>query len=805
MKFPALLIIAFSYLVPGTVQAQTSDVPNDVSSLITEDFFAPREDRSLYDNRRNLRDAEKLWHVILRGMSINNVLPEVDGYRRYRRTNCHFETALSTLDTIRLHDPDNKAYQKLWAANQNRVFSACSQAKVPVVTPIKPEGDNLPLRANSDFNYQLASWFFYSGKYEQALAHYQKVDQNIDAPIRPLAAYMSVRTLAYTGSEDLAYAKIQEILDDPSLKSVHEIAANYRFVMMYYGGHSDALTQTHFEWLLSVVRKNPVIEDDLSQGIGNYFDAMDHLDRYFPLFDLDSGRVDWWLGEKTPVNSRMKAVKLLSKSDELVDWKQAYWAYNAFDQDWLWALHSKEADYWGQNKTIVDHAWTRWLAGDGLEWLEIAISRVHPDDPLSIEVLKASAGYIDQDWRSETYEYRRWLNNIWTHSLRLNLGHKTFPVTLDLIRDHLDFTDLMPEPKYRSYRDANYKTQIEMILRWLVYTGEKEQAREILSTALELYPDDYYRPSRFQNWRILLADNWAEVLSIGKASYRHSRSSYANPIWENILNALPSEELYSIMEDGEMNPDMRKAISLSILTRSIVLEDNETIDKYALFAAENNLTIRAQILDAVSGHDRDSYIDLLLRTPRMRPVPFYYGYNFFGYEKSLNKIDTYNHNDNNWWCSTSRQDLQDRISRAARVTLRGDLSPSSHRWRHKKNEELQKEQEFFFAKQQEILNQHPFQKRLDQDEGQALEDVVSAPEYLSSYVNNREYWNSFKFWRSTTAQDKSAANLHYAVRTTRYGCERDGSHGPYSQEAFRILHDSYSNSLWAKATPYWFN
>jgi hypothetical protein len=54
-------------------------------------------------------------------------------------------------------------------------------------------------------------------------------------------------------------------------------------------------------------------------------------------------------------------------------------------------------------------------------------------------------------------------------------------------------------------------------------------------------------------------------------------------------------------------------------------------------------------------------------------------------------------------------------------------------------------------------------------------------------------------------KNKSAKALHYAVRTTRYGCERNGSHGDYSQKSFEILHNSYGDTVWAKATPYWFS
>jgi hypothetical protein len=46
--------------------------------------------------------------------------------------------------------------------------------------------------------------------------------------------------------------------------------------------------------------------------------------------------------------------------------------------------------------------------------------------------------------------------------------------------------------------------------------------------------------------------------------------------------------------------------------------------------------------------------------------------------------------------------------------------------------------------------------------------------------------------------------LHFAVRSTRYGCTDDAT-GKYSKQAFDILHKRYPKSAWTKETPYWFS
>jgi hypothetical protein len=45
--------------------------------------------------------------------------------------------------------------------------------------------------------------------------------------------------------------------------------------------------------------------------------------------------------------------------------------------------------------------------------------------------------------------------------------------------------------------------------------------------------------------------------------------------------------------------------------------------------------------------------------------------------------------------------------------------------------------------------------------------------------------------------------LHFAVRSTRYGCDDEGI-SVLSHKAFALLHERYPNSKWAKATPYWY-
>ena len=118
--------------------------------------------------------------------------------------------------------------------------------------------------------------------------------------------------------------------------------------------------------------------------------------------------------------------------------------------------------------------------------------------------------------------------------------------------------------------------------------------------------------------------------------------------------------------------------------------------------------------------------------------------------------------------------------------------------------ELGTDNEFepYLQNQRALFEEHPYQDFVDDHEVEALEGIPSGPEYLSTYINKWE--NEAPMAMTDDERSRRAANLHRAVRTTRYGCNRDDSHALYSKESFKLLHTRYDNTPWAKATPYWF-
>lgn len=207
------------------------------------------------------------------------------------------------------------------------------------------------------------------------------------------------------------------------------------------------------------------------------------------------------------------------------------------------------------------------------------------------------------------------------------------------------------------------------------------------------------------------------------------------------------------------------------------------------------MPMRKEILEGVSDHDSIKYTHLMLTTPRLRPIPFTLEY--YGQEEDEIpfEIDVFNHNDNNWWCRVAEPDLEEDLYEAAIV------QPNFGRFFKDNAEEEMKP---YIEKQKAFLAVHPFRQLIDQKELDALARIPQAPEYLSNSVISKVNKSGWLSWLTGKKDETDAADLHYAVRTTRYGCQNNGSHAAYSREAFKLLHKNFANTVWAEATPYWF-
>lgn len=767
----------------------------DRPKLISESFFASDEDYRLYndhDYKGHDLEYNYLWYKTLAGRGIEAESPSDN---RWYEESCGYKRAYKTFQDIRQMDPQGDYLEK-WIENQHKVFSACDERDKKDSPPIQPDFTSFPHRAKSDFDYQLASWKFYTKSYQEAYELYKKIATDKTSPLRSSATYMLLRCLSKLDQNFDAYNLVDQILADDTLKDIHSISENYRFIVMSKSGDVDnlppELAEKHLRWLIHLTFGARENTNDVQQDIANFFDAREHLDRYFPeSHGLD---VDWWLNQNIDLKSpRMVAVKKLAPEIEFIDWMQSSWAYNAFDTDWLLALHMKDGPYWKENEHIVAHAWDRWQKNKSLDWLQIAISRVHPDSPLALGILKEIAPYFERPWEGETSDYKVWLQKVWVDSIRVHLGRKEYTQALDLIKNHKDFKYLTVE-KYGSSSIHQYISG--HVMSWLFYIGEYDEARKFLKTFMD------YDPDKYRGWGALLAETWEEaVKSIYNKDNGHCYDCYSSADHGDLIlmiNFLPMEKLYELSQNPHIISGYKSDLTLAALTRAMLLR-SRNIDKYAVAAAKSNPEIRKDILENVAGHDRIKYAHLMLLVPRLRPIPFTH---ILGNDEVFNayQVDTMNHNDNNWWCRVQKSDLEDSLNRSVIITP--DFG-------HYFGEGHQEEVKPYIEQQKTFLSHHPFRQLIDEEELSKLQDIPMAPEYLSkeiiSDVEKKANLPRWLSWLRTDLSDQDAENLYLAVRSTRYGCQRNGSHNEYSHEAFKLLHENFEDSLWATATPYWFS
>lgn len=130
--------------------------------------------------------------------------PEIYAERRYNEgynffPNCSknaFEVAKKTLaDRARSYGSDSKDVKE-WVKGQDQVFMNCAEDH----GTLEQLSAEWPAWLQKDRDYQLAAAAFYSLKYDEAQAQFEKIAQDGESPWRELADYLVARTLVRRGN-----------------------------------------------------------------------------------------------------------------------------------------------------------------------------------------------------------------------------------------------------------------------------------------------------------------------------------------------------------------------------------------------------------------------------------------------------------------------------------------------------------------------------------------------------------------------------------------------------------------------------
>ena len=101
------------------------------------------------------------------------------------------------------------------------------------------------------------------------------------------------------------------------------------------------------------------------------------------------------------------------------------------------------------------------------------------------------------------------------------------------------------------------------------------------------------------------------------------------------------------------------------------------------------------------------------------------------------------------------------------------------------------------GKREALLKQHPMVKSVNWKEIASLSAMPGAPRPLTQ--------SAIRWGKASKGNDGAPEALALAVKATRYDCNWHGRHGAYSKPAQQLLQARFSNTSWAKQTPYWFD
>jgi hypothetical protein len=325
-------------------------------------------------------------------------------------------------------------------------------------------------------------------------------------------------------------------------------------------------------------------------------------------------------------------------------------------------------------------------------------------------------------------------------------------------------------------------------LRYLMSVGRLDEARQWRDAFAANLAD------AGQLLVLLAEDEDHLVLAIGGAP--PSTWSYGGEIGkERLLNMLSIDALWRLAHREDLGQGWRALFARVAWTRTYALgRVIEGGNDRVMRSLNPEMTSgwRSRAGRAVRPGDRRVLLDVL-RSPGLNLLITTHnrGPASPTREASFVSIDTFQHSDNNWWCRWE----PDRHDAMVERLLFENFFPNS--------DALALDSTGGFsvrAQLRTMLNGSYVVRQQDLDEQEALSRIDCAPKMLSERAMA---WARRPGWFAS--RNEIAGALALAVRTTRWGCQRDGGHGAYSRAAFELLHRRFPNTDAARRTRYWYD
>jgi hypothetical protein len=660
-------------------------------------------------------------------------------------------------------------YLQQWLAAQRAVLSACENPGleapklVPALPPAAKFGDaGLMTLQEQDRRYQQASMLFYGERLGEAAAAFDRIAADRASPLRPFGAYMgaairagsrpnTMRSGDYAPASREGSAKeLQAILADPSLAPVHGFTASLLGWKSNYSSDPAMLDAQIGEILQALQLPEARLKADRAAA-GRYAHA--------------AGDLEYLL--KLDYPETKSALERAANSDSLARWllnPAPRGGRNGFDE-WARRLDRRERGAYTPPLPNPAQGITEWTP---VTWYERfstqALRNALPEAIARVQTCadEPTLALLPTDFhelvRQTLRDGAQW-------------NSTAFDEAEALLRDY-------PFKDTEAWRSA-----VRNSLQYLAVKGYVARARR-LRDVLELPGGSGYEAGR-----VLLG--LAEDMPQLARQLRHGSLP-------GLVNGISIAAMWQLAGRTELEPRQRALLARTAWTRSYVLGRPISLEQDRLMrelspefvwnwrsrpgdvARPGNVRVLQDLLASPGFNIEIGYFSRLSQESLQTPRP------------TLAGLDTYHYSDANWWCAF----WLDRYDGEKEVGLRQMFGDGM--------EELIEAGVFDRIPKRSALApaiRESFLMQLQSpQELEALSRIDCAPKTLA---NRAVQWvRKTPMGAETEEQAEALAN---AVRATRYGCSRQGSHSEYSRAAHDLLKARFPNSAAAQRTKYWFD
>ncbi|HKW98245.1 MAG TPA: hypothetical protein VJN43_10965 [Bryobacteraceae bacterium] len=340
-----------------------------------------------------------------------------------------------------------------------------------------------------------------------------------------------------------------------------------------------------------------------------------------------------------------------------------------------------------------------------------------------------------------------------------------------------------------------YATVEFHVIRILMEGERNDEARTRLDVLLKQRTLPASAVNLFRAERMKLARSWDEFLqyasrtATGVNDGRGEINVAAAGLPQDLSPKTPGFDTDSIRIINEQIPlnllldaarqpalprPLRRRVALAAWTRAILLDDHKAAMELAPILGDLAPELEQPLRSYVEARGAEARgfaaVWLMLKSPGLQP----YVRAGFSRMSPVGKRDLFH---DNWWCSLAPDPsntfrnyyLENIVLSEPQQPLYKDGAPQAH----------------FLSKAEQEQGR---------EEWSRLTKAPAAPEYLAAQTLE---------WAKAHPDDARVPEaLHMVVSAGHYGCGKEKS--PFSEQAFRLLHQKYPDSEWAKKTKYWY-